>query len=294
MKSLIVNKKYNNKKLSNFILDNFKYLSYNNFCKALRKKDIRVNDVKVNSNVLLKYNDEVKIFIKDSLLVPNNNNLNIFYEDENIIIVNKPYNLEVTGENSLTSIVQNYYKNSNGFPLPCHRLDRNTIGLVIFAKNQLSLDILLEKFKNKEIEKFYICRVYGIPKIKSNILNSYIFKDRKNSIVYISDDFKPGYKKITTSYRLINSNNVNNTSILEIGLLTGRTHQIRAHLAHIGLPIIGDGKYGINDVNKKFNQKFQNLCSYKIIFNFISNSGILSYLNKKEFKIDFDKIYFLN
>lgn len=294
MKSLIVDKKYDNKKLSNFILDNFKNLSYNNFCKALRKKDIRVNDVKVNSNIILKCNDEVKIFINDDLLLPKAKNINIIYEDDNIVIVNKSYDLEITGDNSLTSLLQNYYKNLNGFPMPCHRLDRNTIGLVVFAKNQLALDILLEKFKNKEIQKFYICKVYGIPKIKSATLNSYLFKDRKNSIVYISDNFKPGYKKIVTSYILIKSNFSKNTSILEVQLLTGRTHQIRAHLAHIGFPIIGDGKYGINNVNKKFNESKQNLCSYKIVFNFTSDSNILNYLNKKEFKIDYNRIYFID
>ena len=293
MKSLIVDKKYDNKKLSNFILDKFKDLSYNNLCKALRKKDIRVNDIKVNSNVILKCNDEVKIFISDDLLLPNTKNIDIFYEDENIIIVNKQYDLEVTGDNSLTSLLKNNYKNLNGFPLPCHRLDRNTTGLVVFAKNQLALDILLEKFKNKEIQKSYVCRVYGIPKVKSATLNSYLFKDRKNSMVYISDDFKKGYKNIITSYRLINSNLSENTSILEVQLLTGRTHQIRAHLAYIGLPIIGDGKYGINNINKKFNQSRQNLCSFKLVFNFTSDSGILNYLNNKEFKIDSEKMYFL-
>ena len=112
-------------------------------------------------------------------------------------------------------------------------------------------------------------------------------------MVYISDDFKKGYKNIITSYRLINSNLSENTSILEVQLLTGRTHQIRAHLAYIGLPIIGDGKYGINNINKKFNQSRQNLCSYKLVFNFTSDSGILNYLNNKEFKIDFNNINFL-
>ena len=105
-------------------------------------------------------------------------------------------------------------------------------------------------------------------------------------MVYISDNFKKGYQKIITSYSIINSNKIKNTSILDVNLETGRTHQIRAHLAHIGLPIIGDGKYGINEINKRFNYRTQQLCSYKLKFNFCSPSGILEYLNNKAFEID--------
>ena len=204
------------------------------------------------------------------------------YEDENIIIVNKPKNIEVTGDNSLTSILTNIY----GFNvMPCHRLDRNTSGLTIFAKNEETLRILLEKFKNHEIEKHYRCRVYGIPKEQHKILKAFLFKDNKKSIVYISDIPKKGYQSIVTEYSVISSDKLNNTSILEVILHTGRTHQIRAHLAHIGFPIIGDGKYGINEINKKFNCKSQDLCSYLLKFNFKTDSGILNYLNKKEITI---------
>ena len=136
--------------------------------------------------------------------------------------------------------------------LPCHRLDRNTSGLTLFAKNQQSQNILFEKFKNHEIEKHYICRVYGIPKEKHKILTAYLFKDTKKSMVYIKDSPKKGYQNIITEYTVISTNLSDNTSILEVILHTGRTHQIRAHLAHIGYPIIGDGKYGINEINKKF------------------------------------------
>ena len=153
------------------------------------------------------------------------------------------------------------------------------------AKNENALQILLEKFKNREIDKYYTATVYGILPKKQARLEAYLFKDSKKSMVYISDIFKKGYQKIVTSYKVIDEDKQNNTSILDIKLETGRTHQIRAHLAHIGFPIIGDGKYGINQVNKRFNQKYQMLTSYKLNFNFSSDSGFLKYLNKKEISI---------
>ena len=168
--------------------------------------------------------------------------------------------------------------------MPCHRLDRNTSGLILFAKNQTALDILLDKFKHHEIEKHYLALVYGVPKKKSERLISYLFKDSSKSLVYISDVPKKGYLKIITSYSLIES--INNTSLLDVEIETGRTHQIRAHLSYIGLPIIGDGKYGINEINKKFKAKTQKLVSYKLKFSFIKDSGILNYLNGKSFEID--------
>lgn len=283
MKKLIVNKKYDGKKLNTFLLDSFDGLSLNTIYKALRKKDIRVNDVKVSENVTIHSNDEITVFINDNFLFKNFD-LDIVYEDSNILIVNKPVELEVVSNNSektLTSILKEKY----AFIEPCHRLDRNTTGLVIFAKNKASQDILFEKFKNHEIEKHYICQVYGIPKIKHQTLNAFLFKDTKKSRVYISDSCKKGYQTIITEYFVRSSDKQNNTSVLEVILHTGRTHQIRAHLAHIGYPIIGDGKYGSNEINKKFKCKTQNLCSFKIKFKFSTPAGHLNYLNGKEFSI---------
>lgn len=214
--------------------------------------------------------------------------IDIIYEDENILVINKPIGIEVTGQDSITHILQQKKRTNSNFPCPCHRLDRNTSGILLFAKNQLSLDILLSKFKNKEIEKHYLCKIYGIPKKEHNTLEAYLFKDNKKSMVYISNTLKKGYQKILTSYSVIEKDVKNNTSILDVELHTGRTHQIRAHLAHVGYPIIGDGKYGINEINKKFGKKTQVLYSYSLKFNFSSNSGILNYLNKKEFKINID------
>lgn len=283
MKTLIVNKKYDNKKLSNFLLGNIENLSSNLFYKTLRKKDIKVNGKRVNTDILIHENDEILVYISDALLKPTIS-LDIIYEDDNILIINKPIGIEVTGNNSLTSIVHNLYKTSEFLPMPCHRIDRNTIGLVLFAKNQSSLDILLNKFKSHEIEKHYLALVYGIPKKNFQRCEAYLFKDNKKSQVYISNTMKKGYQKIITTYFVLKRYQ-NNTSLLDVEIETGKTHQIRAHLAHIGYPIIGDGKYGKNEINKKFGKKYQMLQNYILKFNFKTPSGILEYLNGKSFMI---------
>ena len=283
MKKLIVDKKYDGKKLNKFLLENIPNLTYGLFCNTLRKKDIKINGKRVNKDVTVYERDEILVYISDSLLENKNIiKLNIIYEDDNILLINKPANIEVTGQNSLTSLVHKNYESSNFKPMPCHRLDRNTTGLVLFAKNEQSLNILLDKFKNHEIEKHYLALVYGIPNVNYKRCEAYLFKDNKKSMVYISDVPKKGYVKIITAFSVLEKRK-DNTSLLDVEIETGKTHQIRAHLAYLGFPIIGDGKYGKNDINKSFNKSYQLLCSYKLKFNFSSDSGILDYLNNREF-----------
>jgi len=253
MKELVVDKIFENKKLSIYLNHQFDGLSINTIYKALRKKDIIVNGVRINTNITLHAHDNVTIYIPDELLYKKID-IEIIYEDDNIVVINKPIGIEVINTNhdekSITTLLRDYYITNNqnsildleNFPSPCHRLDRNTQGLLLLAKNPEALSVLLDKFKSQQIEKHYSCMVYGIPKKDKYILSAYLFKDTKKSLVYISDTPKKGYAKIVTSYTVLSKNKANNTSILDVELHTGKTHQIRAHLAHIGLPIIGDRK----------------------------------------------------
>ena len=279
MQKLIVEPKFNNKKLSSFLYAHFNGLSSATLHKALRKKDIRINDVRINEDLYVHEFDNVTIYIVDDLLYKTFDIKTVF-EDDNILVVYKPAELEVVDSSfgdSLTTILSKKYS----FIKPCHRLDRNTKGLVLFAKNDDTLDILFNKFKSKEIRKFYRCDVVGIMPKKQELLKAYLFKDNKKALVYISDVPKKGYLEILTKYTVISEDIKNNFSTLEVELITGRTHQIRAHLSHIGFPIIGDGKYGINEINKRFGVKFQKLEDYKLVFEFTTDSGLLNYLNGK-------------
>ena len=284
MKKLIVNDKFNHKKLSSFFMSSFSDLPRSVFYKLLRKKDIRINDKRISEDITVYSGDEVLVFLPD---IQTHREFPIAYEDDNILVIDKPIGIAVTNEdNSLAD----YLKKNYTYIEPCHRLDRNTSGLVIFAKNEEALNILFNCFKHHEIEKHYACIVVGsMPKKKDN-LNAFLFKDSKKSLVYISDVKKKGYLPITTNYQVLAYSSKHNLSLLDIQIPTGRTHQIRAHLAHIGHPVLGDGKYGINDINKKFKLKAQALHAYKIKFN-LSKSDLLEYLKGKEIEIPFPKYF---
>lgn len=237
MRKVIVTEKYDGKKLNNFLLDSFPKLTKNVLYKALRQKDIKIDGTRIKENITIYKGNVVEIYILDIFLFGENvNNLKVIYEDKNILVIDKQPEISVTEESgktnassvTLTKLVKEKFgKNLN----PCHRLDRNTSGIVLFAKNQEALEILFEKFKNHEIEKHYKATVYGIPKEKHKILKDYLFKDSKKNTVYISKIAKKGYLEIITEYTVLKENLQENISILDINLHTGRTHQIRAHLA---------------------------------------------------------------
>lgn len=278
-----VDKFGDNKRIVSFLQSKYSKLSSGTIYKALRNKDIRVNDIKIKENVTVHKGDIIELYIKNELLLGTSDSLKIAYEDNNIIIIDKPQGITVVSDKSNEGIDKQVEKHCNlPYVKPCHRLDRNTSGLVIFAKNKESEQAMLSMIKERKLQKFYLATVYGVPKLKSATLTAYLFKDAKKSNVIISNEPKKGYQKIITKYNLVKRND-DGTSTLEVELITGKTHQIRAHLAHIGLPIIGDGKYGINKINKIFRKNMQELVSYKILFN--DTVAPLDYLKNKEVKI---------
>ena len=284
MKSFLINDKFNNKKISSVFMDTFPNTPISAFYKLLRKKDIRINGKRISENILVHSGDEVQIFIADTFI---QRNFPVAYEDDNILVINKPCGISVNdGHDSLTYLLGEKYT----YIEPCHRLDRNTSGLVIFAKNESALNVMFDSFKHHEIEKHYICIVVGQMPKKQDSLNAFLFKDSKKSIVYISDIQKKGYSNIITNYNVLQFSKSQNLSLLDVQIPTGKTHQIRAHLAYIGHPILGDGKYGINEVNKKFKIKTQALHSYKLKFNFESKT-CLEYLQGKEIEIPFPNYF---
>ena len=198
----------------------------------------------------------------------------IVYEDEDIICLNKSKGIEVEGKDGLEGKIPG--------AKAVHRLDRNTEGLLVMAKNKFAEEELLKAFKNHTIVKKYIAEVVGETSFKGEIYKAYIEKDSKNSFVKVFPNDKKNRQEIITGFKTIKSGGA--TSLVECMLFTGKTHQIRAHLAFLGHPIVGDGKYGLNAVNKKFKAKTQSLiCHYLRL----EGLGVhLSHLNGKEFKLN--------
>lgn len=241
--------------------------SYAYASKLLRNKDVRVNDCKMKDNILLEEDDEITVFYtSDAITLPQ---IEKVFEDENILIVNKPAGIEIEGENSLCSMLG---------ALAVHRLDRNTTGLVMLAKNKPSQDELSLAIKDHLITKKYLAEVVGPTNFKNYLMKAYLEKDEKLSQVKIFE--KPTKKsvEIQTIFNTLKSNP--SSSIVECTLITGKTHQIRASLAYLNHAIIGDGKYGKNENNKKFKEKTQKLHCFYLKFNNLKNN--LKYLNQRE------------
>ncbi len=293
-------------RLDRFLIKAFPSLTAGVINKAVRNKDIKINGKRSEISYKLKCGDILYIFMPDRLLEANyesedftqaGNKLNIIYEDENILLADKEQGLAVHSDNSgnvdtLINRIKKYLyekgefqpENENSFaPALCNRIDRNTGGIVIAAKNAESLRILNEKIKNRELTKKYLCIVLGKPDKEEALLTAYLQKDSQSNQVTITDKKTSENLTIKTKYKVLDS--FGKLSLLEVDLLTGRTHQIRAHMAHIGHPLLGDGKYGINRINKEFGFKMQVLYSYKLRFDFVEDAGKLNYLNKKEFTV---------
>ncbi len=314
MRTLYIKQNDAGQRLDKFLTKAVKALPKSLMYKAIRTKKIKVNRKRTEIGYILNEGDSVELFIAEEFfsdtateeafmkLTPR---LDIVYEDDNIMLLDKRPGLIVHSDdkedvNTLISHVKAYLyrkgeydpKNEQSFaPSLCNRIDRNTGGIVIAAKNAEALRIMNEKIKNDELSKFYLAAVHGrLPK-KTDTLTGYLKKDSANNIVDIIKTPRQGYKEIITKYRVIDEKR--DLSLVEVELITGRTHQIRAHFSSIGHPLLGDGKYGINRDDKKLGYKFQALFAYKLEFHFKEHGGALDYLNGKSFSINRDKIWFL-
>lgn len=305
MRELVVKKNDANQRLDKFLLKKFKTMPKKMAYMYIRKKCVKVNGKKATPEVMLKENDLLTFYIKDEFFdnIQEENyeflkapkNLKIIYEDENIILLDKKPGVIVHQDKSyhfdcLLLRLQHYLydngeynpKEENCFaPALVNRIDRNTGGIVIGAKNAESLRILNQKMKDRELHKFYLCLLINKPKKDNAILSDYLIKNEKTNKVTVLSNEKQGAKKILTKYSVLETNN--NLTLCEVELLTGRTHQIRAHMSSIGCPILGDNKYGNKKLNQKYSLSKQCLYSYKLAFDFTTDSGILSYLDKKDF-----------
>ena len=315
MRIITVNKNDAGQRLDKFLSKAVKGLPTSMMYKLIRTKKIKVNRKRTEQKYILVEGDEIQLFIKEEFfdspekdmgalerIVPK---LNILYEDENIMLLNKRHGVLVhedseAGENTLIMHVKAYlcqkgeydpYTEQSFAPALCNRIDRNTGGIVIAAKNAEALRVMNEKIKNDELTKTYLCLVHGVPKKRSAELRGYLRKDSKNNTVEVRDNEFPGAKQIITRYRVLEA--YGDSALLEVDLITGRTHQIRAHMSHIGHPLVGDGKYGVNRDERAKGYKYQALYAYKLYFKSTDNESVLSYLEGKTFALDTDDIWFL-
>ena len=275
--------------------------------KYIRIKRIKLGGARVERDTRLKAGDVLQLYINDeffekpredkAFLTVATPKLNIVYEDENILLADKrpgmavhPHDGAEYGRTLIDHIQAYLYqkrewspRGENAFaPALCNRIDRNTGGIVIAAKNAETLRILNQKIKDREMDKRYLAIVEGTPKPQKGSLKGFLFKDEKKNRVFVTDTPKPGAKTCQTNYEVLKCKN--GLSLVECELITGRTHQIRAQFAHAGHPLLGDGKYG--KLPKNADRNYQALYSYKLTFKFTTDAGILEYLNGKSFRVD--------
>ena len=315
MRIITVKKNDAGQRLDKFLSKAVKGLPASMMYKLIRTKKIKVNRKRAEQNYILCENDEIQLFIKEEFFDSPEKDvgaleriqpkLNILYEDENIILLNKRPGVLVhedsnATENTLIMHVKAYlcqkgeyspHEEQSFAPALCNRIDRNTGGIVIAAKNAEALRLMNEKIKYDRLTKTYLCLVHGTPNRKQAELRGYLRKDSKNNTVEVRDTEFAGAKEIITRYKVLKTDG--RVSLLEVDLITGRTHQIRAQMAHIGHALVGDGKYGVNRDEKAKGYKYQALYAYKLYFKKTDGDDLLSYLEDKIFSIDKNEIWFL-
>lgn len=308
MKEFTISKNDSGQRLNKFLEKTVPALSGGMMHKYLRRKRIKLNGARTDAAYKLQEGDVVTLYINDEyfasaaddsaaylrIAIPK---ITIVYEDENILLADKPQGLVVHADesgstNTLIAHIQAYLYQSGAWnpqdalsftPALCNRIDRNTGGIVIAAKNAESLRILNEKIKQHELTKRYLLIVHGAPKPKAGEIRNYLRRNEKTKTVTLHQTQLHGSKLARTRYRTLASRD--GLSLVECELLTGRTHQIRAHMASIGCPLLGDGKYGSNEKNKPYGETQQALYSYFLSFDFSEDAGILQYLAGRCFQV---------
>ena len=308
MKELIIGKNDAGQRLDRFVGKSVPLLPESLLQKYIRLKRIKLNGKGAKRDVRLSDGDCIQLYINDeffekpkeenSYLKVGKPRVSIVYEDENILLADKKPGVlcHSAGQwdyNTLIANSQAYLaqkgewrpKEENSFaPALCNRIDRNTGGIVIAAKNAEALRIINEKIRDREIEKYYLCLVHGRPSPPSGRLENFLFKDASKNQVYVKSKSEPGARTAVTEYKTIRSKGP--LSLVECHLLTGRTHQIRAQMSYAGWPLLGDGKYGSERFNKTYGETGQALYSYKLLFSFPTDAGMLNYLRGREFSVD--------
>ena len=254
--------------------------------KAFQSKDVRLNGQRVAPETRVTTGDEIRAYFPQKALLSDGHALTAIYEDEHVLIVEKPQGLAcindlapLSGDTCFTRVLKSLQvSNPKARAWLCHRLDIQTGGLLLFAKDEVAYDCAMQAFKNRTIEKRYECIVKGCPTVHEALLCAYLRKDALCSRVNITDYARPGAKPIQTAYRLLDAGTC---ARLEVTLITGRTHQIRAHLAHIGHPILGDDKYGDRTLNRTLGVTRQMLWSTSMTFHI--QCGSLKYLDGRCF-----------
>ena len=306
MRSFTINQNDSGQRLDKFLTKAVPLLPQSMLYKGIRTKRIKVNGKRAEISTRLQPGDLVELYLNDEFFVQEDqplafcsarDELSIIYEDEHILLADKPVGLVVheddegTVDTLINRITKYLWKKGeydpareNSFaPALCNRIDRNTSGIVICTKDAEALRILNQKIKDRELEKTYRCLVFGVPSPAHQLCRAYLKKDSAHSQVMVSSRPSPEARTILTEYTVLEQDR--NFSLLEVRLHTGRTHQIRAHLAFLGHPLVGDTKYGTAKQNRGLPYRFQALCAWRLTFRYTSPAGELAYLNGRSFTV---------